>query len=145
MDINKYKEDFIVMAEAGFIAVSQADEDSAVKLFKAAMLLEPKNLLAKVGIGYMHLCKLELKQACKIFNEILEEDPQHEMAKTFLGISMSLSPTDLAKGEQILEESARTSEDPHVKTLAHTAIDFVEKFVKKTPSPAQSPKPKERK
>jgi predicted Zn-dependent protease len=142
MDIKKYKADFILMVEAGFIAVSQADEDSAVKLFKAAMLLDPHNLLAKLGMGYMHLCKLELKAACKIFNEILEENPEHEMAKTFLGIAMSLNPTDVKAGEKVLEESARTAKDPHIKTLANTAIDFVEKFVKKNATPSQSTKAK---
>ena len=52
MDLAKYKEHFIVMVEAGFIAVNQADEDSAMKLFKAATLLDPKNLLPRVGMGY---------------------------------------------------------------------------------------------
>jgi len=135
MDLAKYKEHFIVMVEAGFIAVNQADEDSAMKLFKAATLLDPKNLLPRVGMGYLHLCKLELKQSCKIFNEILEEDPSNEMAKTFLGLSMSLNPAEVVKGEKMLEETASDSKDPMVKTLATSAIEFVEKFVKKTPTP----------
>lgn len=144
MDLNKYKHHFIVMVEAGFIAVNQADEDSAVKLFKAAALLDPKNLLPKIGIGYLHLCKLELKQACKLFDEILAEDPHNEMAKTFLGLSMSLNPAEVAKGEKILEESAQKTKDPMVKSLASSAIEFVEKFVKKSPSPAQGGMRKEK-
>ncbi len=36
MTLKKYKDDFLLLAEAGFIAVNQADEDAAVKLFKAA-------------------------------------------------------------------------------------------------------------
>lgn len=144
MDLNKYKPHFIVMVEAGFIAVNQADEDSAVKLFKAASLLDSKNLLPKIGIGYLHLCKLELKQACKLFDEILAEDPHNEMAKTFLGLSMSLNPAEVAKGEKILEESAQKTKDPMVKSLASSAIEFVEKFVKKNPSPAQGGMRKEK-
>lgn len=144
MDLKKYKDHFIVMVEAGFIAVNQADEDSALKLFKAAGLLDPSNLLPKVGVGYLHLCKLELKQACKIFNEILEIDPKNEMATTFLGLSMSLNPAEVVKGEKILEESASKSKDPMVKTLATSAIEFVEKFVKKNPSPAQGGMRKEK-
>ena len=144
MDLNKYKDHFIVMVEAGFIAVNLADEDSALKLFKAAALLDKENLLPKVGMGYLHLCKLELKQACKIFNEILEVDPNNDMAKTFLGLSMSLNPAEVAKGEKILEESASKSRDPMVKTLATSAIEFVEKFVKKTPTPAQGEMKKEK-
>ena len=101
--IEEFRKDYIVMVEAGFIAVNQSDEDAAVKLFKAAQLLSPTNLLPQIGMGYIHLCKLELKQAAKIFQEVLDKDPHHEMAKTFLGLSMSLNPTEVAKGEKVLE------------------------------------------
>ena len=80
------KEDYILMIEAGFIAVNQADEDSALKLFRASEMLQPDNSLPKVGFGYLHLHKLELKQAVRIFEEVLEKEPNNEMAKTFLGI-----------------------------------------------------------
>jgi tetratricopeptide (TPR) repeat protein len=141
----KYKKDFILLAEAGFIAINQADEDAAIKLFKAAELLDPSNPLAKIGIGYLHLCKLELKQAAKCFEDILATDPRNEMAKAFLGLSLSLNPKDIDRGEKVLTESAKDSHDPMIKDLAHNALDFVEKFVKKAPSPAEmqkSPKPK---
>lgn len=135
--LQKYKDHFIVLAEAGFIAVNQADEDAAVKLFKAAELLDPKNVLPKLGMGYMHLCKLELKQAAKIFTEILEKDPSQEMARTLLGLSLSLNPQEVEKGEQVLEESRHTAKDPMIKDLSKNALDFVHKFVKKAPSPVE--------
>lgn len=135
--LQKYKDHFILLAEAGFIAINQADEDAATKLFKASELLDPANVLPKVGIGYMHLCKLELKQASKVFEEILAKDPHNEMAKTFLGLSLSLNPAELVKGERVLEDSIEHSRDPAIKTLAKSALDFVEKFVKKAPPPAQ--------
>jgi tetratricopeptide (TPR) repeat protein len=135
--LQKYKEDYILLVEAGFIAVNQADEDSAVKLFKAAELLDPTNLLPKIGMGYIHLCKLELKQAAKIFEDLLAKEPNNEMAKTFLGLSLSLNPTETAKGEKVLEESAKSAHDPMIKNLAVTALEFVEKFVKKSPTPSQ--------
>ena len=144
-ELSKFKDHFILLAEAGFIAVNQADEDSAVKLFKASQLLDPQNSLPKVGLGYMHLCKLELKAACKAFEEVLAKEPTNEMAKAFLGLSLSLTPNEVAKGEKILEESAQKSHDPEVKKLAATAIDFVEKFVKKAPTPAQLQKPQQEK
>jgi tetratricopeptide (TPR) repeat protein len=143
--IEKYKKDFILLAEAGFIAINQADEDAAIKLFKAAELLDPSNPLSKIGVGYLHLCKLELKQAAKCFEDILVADPRNEMAKAFLGLSLSLNPKDLDRGEKVLKESAKESHDPMIKDLALNALDFVEKFVKKTPSPAEvqkSPQPK---
>lgn len=131
----KYKNDFILFVEAGYIAVNQADEDAAVKLFKAAELLDPTNVLPKVGFGYLHLHKLELKQSVKAFEEALEIDPSNEMAKAFLGIAFSLGPTSTTKGEKILHQTGK-SKDPMIKNLSDTAIDFVEKFVKKSPGPA---------
>jgi hypothetical protein len=130
-----YKEDYILFLESGFIAVNQADEDAALKLFRAAELLQPENTLPKVGFGYLHLHKLELKQACRIFEDVLDKEPGNEMAKAFLGICMSLMPNQVEKGEKILEQTSK-SKDPMIKRLANTAIDFVEKFVKKTPGPA---------
>jgi tetratricopeptide (TPR) repeat protein len=135
MAIKKYKEDFILLVEAGFIAVNQADEDAALKLFRAAEMLNPGNVLPKVGFGYLHLHKLELKQASKAFEEVLDKDPHNDMAKAFLGLSMSMMPNSIEKGEKILEQTLK-SKDPMIKRLAGTAIDFVEKFVKKTPGPA---------
>ncbi|HSX11721.1 MAG TPA: hypothetical protein VLF94_08410 [Chlamydiales bacterium] len=135
MAIKKFKEDFILLSEAGFIAVNQADEDAAMKLFRAAELLNPANILPKLGFGYLHLHKLELKQAVKAFEEVLEQDPHNDMAKAFMGLSMSMMPTSIDKGEKILEQTLK-SKDPMIKRLAGTAIDFVEKFVKKNPGPA---------
>lgn len=138
MDNQKYKHHFITMVEAGFIAVNQADEDSAIKLFKAASLLNPDHFLSKVGFGYLHLCKLELKQAVKYFNEVLEKDPENEMCKAFLGLSLSLNPSEVSQGEELLEETNKTAKDPMIKNLASSALNFVSKFVKKTPTPTQS-------
>ncbi len=136
--LQTYKSDLLLFIEAGFIAVNQFDEDASSKLFKAAALLDPKNALPQLGIGYTHLCKLELKQACKLFSELLEKDPNNEMAKTLLGLSCALNPTETAKGEKTLEEAILSAQDPMVKNLATSALKFVNQFVKKTPTPAQS-------
>jgi predicted Zn-dependent protease len=135
-DLKKYEEDFFLFLEAGFIAINQADEDSAVKLLKTCELIQPENPLIKIGFGYLHLHKLELKQACEYFEEVLRTDPGNEMATTFLGIALSLTPDKVSKGEQLLEKSARDSSDSQVKKVANTTLDFVEQFVKKTPGPA---------
>lgn len=134
-----YKEDFVLMLEAGFIAVNQADEDSALKLFKSAELLNPGNHLPKIGYGYLHLHKLDLKQACNMFEEVLEKDPHNEMAKAFLGISMSLAPTSMDKGEKMLEETHK-SKNPLIQQLSDAAISFVDGFLKKAPSPVEGHK-----
>ena len=148
-NLQKFKDQFLLLCEAGFIAVNQADEDAAVKLFRASALLNPKNSLPKIGMGYLHMMRLELKQACKLFDEVLAEEPHNEMAKAFLGISYSLTSTEMSKGEKMLEQTAKKAEDPMIKKLSQTALDFVEKFVKKSPSPVElqksTPKPKKKK
>ena len=143
-DIKDFKDHFIVLLETGFIAVNHADEDSALKLFKAAELLNPENTLPKVGLGYLHLHKLELKQAANMFKAVVDKEPNNEMAKAFLGLCLSLTPDQGAEGEKILASAAKSSNDDGVKHLAEDAMQFVEKFVKKSPSPAEVQKPKEK-
>lgn len=135
MAIKKHAEDFILLAEAGFIAVNQADEEAATKLFQAAELLDPNNALPKLGFGYLHLHKLELQQSVQCFEKVLEKEPNNDMAKAFMGIAISLMPDKFDKGEKVLR-TCLSSHDPSVKQLATSGIDFVERFVKKTPGPA---------
>jgi uncharacterized membrane-anchored protein len=136
INLQNNKQDFLLFLESGFIAVNQADETSAVRLFAAAELLEPKNSLVKIGIGYLHLHKLELKQAIQKFEEVVKHEPHNEMAKTFLGIALSWTPTDTLKGEKMLEETKK-SDNKDVKKLSKTALDFVDAFIKKEPSPVE--------
>lgn len=131
----EYKKDWLLFTEAGFIAVNQADEDAALKLFTAGEMLNPTNVLPRIGFGYLHLHKLDLKQAVKAFETVLEKEPHNDMAKAFLGLCLGLMPNMIEKGEKILEQAAKST-DPEIQKLSETAIDFVEKFVKKSPGPA---------
>jgi hypothetical protein len=76
-----------------------------------------------------------LKQAIKNFEEVLDSEPHNEMAKAFMGLCLSMMPNSIDKGEKILEQSLK-SKDPLIKKMSGSAIDFVEKFVKKSPGPA---------
>jgi len=135
--LQKYKDDFVLLLESGFIAASQTDEDAAVKLFRAAQILQPENVMPKVGYGYVHVLKLELSQACKKFEEVLKTDPHNEMARAMLGLSTSLTVKEADKGEKILKEAMKNTKEPSVKNMASTALDFVEKYVKKQTTPVQ--------
>ena len=137
--LDEYKQDFILLLEGGFIAVNQTDEEAAIKMFKAAEMLDKTNLLTKIGMGYLALHKLELKKAITIFEEVLKKDPQNDMAKAFLGIAISLSPKDMQKGEKLLHETLK-SDDKSIKKLAGMALEFVDKFVKKEPTPVEGKK-----
>lgn len=135
--LQKYKDDFVLLLESGFIAANQADEDAALKLFRASQLLKPDNMFPKIGFGYIHLLKLELKQACQMFDDVLKKEPNNEMARSLLGLSTALTTKEVDKGEALLKEALKKTDDPTVKNMASTAIEFVEKFVKKNPTPVQ--------
>lgn len=137
--LDQYKQDFLLLLEAGFVATNQTDEDSAIKLFNAAEVLDKNNSLIKIGFGYLALHKLELKQAQASFEEVLKKEPKNEMAKAFLGITMSLMPKEMLKGEKILHETSESG-DKGIKKLANIALDFVDKFLKKEPSPVEGKK-----
>lgn len=143
-NLQSFKDHFILLCEAGFVAVNQSDEDAATKLFKASTLLKPENTLPLIGQGYIHLMKLELKQACKLFDEVIAKEPDNEMAKTFLGLSYSLTTSDVSKGEKILQEEVEKGKDEQVKNLATSTLDFVENFIKKDPSPVEPQKPQKK-
>jgi len=142
--LNEFKKDFLLFLESGFIAINQTDEDSAMKLLQAAELLDPKNPLIKIGYGYLSLHKLELKNATASFEEVLKNEPKNEMAKTFLGLANTLSPKDMLKGEKMLHETL-DSDDKGIKKLSAMALEFVDKFLKKEPSPAEIKKKGKRK
>jgi hypothetical protein len=135
--LQKYQDDFVLLLESGFIAAGQTDEDAAVKLFRAAELLKPSHTLPKVGFGYLHLLKLELNQAAKRFEEVLKIEPGNEMARAMLGLSTALTVKEVDKGEKLLEQAMKKTDDDSIKAMASTAIEFIEKFVKKQPTPVQ--------
>jgi tetratricopeptide (TPR) repeat protein len=134
--VNQYKQDFTLFLELGFVSVNQGDENSCLKLFHAAQILDPQNSLPKIGLGYLHLQKLELSHAMKHFEAVIKEEPENEMAKTFLGICLSMAPNKEDQGEKILKETVK-SEDPLIKRLSNDSLEFVEKFVKKQAPPAE--------
>lgn len=137
--LDEYKDDFLLLVEAGFIAINQTDEDAAIKLFNAARILDKTSPLIKIGFGYLALHKLELKKAIQAFEEVLKKDPKNDMARAFLGIAISMTPKNMVKGEQLLEETLK-SDDKEVKKLAGIALDFVDKFIKKEPTPVEGKK-----
>jgi hypothetical protein len=132
-----YKDDFILLVESGFIAVNQSDEDAATKLFHAAALLQPGSSLSQLGLGYIQLCKLNLAGAAQLFSDVVTKEPANDVAKTLLGLSYALNPAEVIKGEKVLTESATNSKDPLAKNLATSALDFIDRFIKKDLSPAQ--------
>ncbi|MDE3055581.1 MAG: hypothetical protein KGI80_02650 [Verrucomicrobiota bacterium] len=135
--LDAYKNDWILFTEASFIAINRADEINALRLIAAAEALNSEQSLPKIARGYLRLHKLELKEAIRIYDEVLQKEPDNELAKTLLGVCLGLMPNgkDLERGEKILTELAR-AKDPLAQQTSATALNFVHRFVKKEPGPA---------
>ncbi|NGX30804.1 MAG: hypothetical protein K940chlam8_00155 [Chlamydiae bacterium] len=134
-----FKEDIHLLLEAGFIAINQADEDSAKKLFDASMLLDDKNVLCYVGKGYVALHKLDTKNAVNMFEKALEIDPENQMARTFLGLTQMFIPNKVTSGEKTCMEAMKETSDPQIKKFAESAIEFSNTFIKKGMGGTESP------
>jgi len=132
-DWKSYQNDWLLLLEAGFIAIDQMDETSASELFKAVETLRADKPVSRIGSGFLYLHKLDVNNACKVFKKILKEDPQNDVAKAMLGLALSLEPDTLEQGEHLLQE-VHQRKSPFAKSLTDTAISFVGKFLKPTPS-----------
>jgi hypothetical protein len=125
--LSSFNDDYSLFIEAGFVAVKQLDEIAGRRLFKAAEILNPDNPASKLGIGYIALNKLQVTEASTIFESILNEDPSHHLAKALLGVSYLLTKDKKKKGEELILEAKAKSDDPTIKNLADTCLDWVGK------------------
>lgn len=136
----EFKDDFALFIEAGFVAVKQLDETSALRIFDAAQALSPDHSAPKIGIGYVALNKLEVKQATKIFTEVTEKEPENWLAQTFLGICFLLTKPKRKKGERMIRDAMSKTADPTVRSLGQISLEWAEKDLYKSKAPFFAPK-----
>jgi hypothetical protein len=134
-NLQDFNEDFALLIEAGFIAVKQLDETSASRIFNAAQVMSPDSTAPQVGLGYIALNKLEIKEATKIFEIILKKETENYLAQTFLGICFLLNKPKRKKGEKLIQEAMGKSTDPTIKNLGQLSLEWVEKDLKKEKAP----------
>lgn len=139
--LKDFQDDFVLLVEGGFTAVSHMEEDAALKLFHGAMALKPEHFAPKMGLAAVSLYKLETKRSTEILEEVIKEHPDNTRAMALLGISYLLSGKDGEKGEKLLKTAMETSDDPATRKLGGLWLDVIEKIVKKT-GPAVPQKPK---
>lgn len=130
-----FREDLSLLVEAGFVAIKQLDETSATRLFLAAQAIAPDSTAPDLGLGYIALNKLELEEAGKKFQGVLDREPTNYLAQTFLGITFLLSEPKRKKGEQLIAEALAKTDDPSVKNLGEVSLKWVDKDLKKKESP----------
>ncbi len=139
-----FKEDFALLTEAGFVAVSHLDEDGAAKMFHAAQLLDEMSVLPKIGLAAIALHKLEVKRAITLLEEVLVQEPDNVRAGALLGIGYLLSNQNIEKGEQLLKDAMEKGDDPATKRLGELWLEVLDKGVRKAGSPASPQKPKDK-
>jgi cytochrome c-type biogenesis protein CcmH/NrfG len=140
--LNDYKEDFVLLLEAGFVAIEYMDGDGASKLFQGALLLNPEHSAPKIGLAAVAIHKLETKKSNQILEEILAKEPQNYRAAALLGISYILSATHVEKAEHLLKEAMTKADDPATRRLGELWIQVLEKGVRKSDAPAYPKKPR---
>ncbi len=132
--LDSFSEDFVLFIEAGFLAIKQADEDSAKKLFGAAKVLRPASVEPDIGLAYIQLNKLEIKEAFEGFCKVLEKDPENPYATSMKGISMMLQKEKRDEGKRIINQLIETAQDDSVKTLGKVALKWCEEDLSKDKS-----------
>jgi len=133
--LQELKEDFSLLIEAGFVAVKQLDETSATRIFQAAQILSPDSTVPRIGLGYIALNKLELKEATRVFEEVLKKEPENHLAQIFLGISFMLSKPKRKKGEKLIQEAIKNTDNPSIKSLGEVSLEWANKDLKKKEAP----------
>lgn len=133
--LQMFKEDFSLLIEAGFVAVKQLDETSAARIFHAAQVLSPDSTAPQIGIGYISLNKLEIKEATKVFEEVVKKEPENYLAQTFLGICCLLSKPKRKKGEKLILEAMEKTDNPSIKNLGEVSLEWANKDLKKKEAP----------
>lgn len=132
----KNHEDFVLLLEAGFVAIMHEDADSATKLFKAAQILDSHSAMPKIGLAYMHLLKLELQPAVVHIKRALEQEPNNEFAKALYAVILTFSPDMGTEGIHMLHNMHDHTKDPEIRKLTKTTEEFYDKYLKAPPSPA---------
>lgn len=126
--------DLPLLVEGGLIAIKQGDEESAKKLFNAVGIIDPQNMVRKMGYGLLSLHKMDIKAAQKSFQEILQVEQTNWRAQAFLAFSHILSvlqegPNDekreaLETGAKLAQEVLDKSDADSTRQLAQSLLDW---------------------
>lgn len=133
--LENFNSDFPLFIEAGFIAVKQLDEISATRIFNAAQLINPNSTAPQIGLGYIALNKLDLKEAVRHFDAVIKKEPDNNLAITFYGICLLLNKQKRAEGEKLIKQVISKSDDPTIKSLGEIALKWADNDLKKMKAP----------
>ena len=133
--IEELKEDFSLLIEGGFVAVKQLDAISASRLFVATQMISPGHTAPQIGLGWIALNQLNVREATHIFETVTEEEPDNHLAQAFLGICFLLSKAKRKKGEKLIQDTMKQTSDPAIKNLGAISLEWAAKDLSKSKSP----------
>jgi lipopolysaccharide biosynthesis regulator YciM len=139
--MREFDADFAFLVESGFVAVKQLDETSATRIFHAAQLISPKSTAPRIGLGWIALNKLEVKEAAAIFEKVCEQEPENHLAQVFLGICFVLTKPKRKKGEKLIRDAMDRTADPTIKNLGEISLEWARKDLSKKEAPFNFAKP----
>lgn len=125
--LESFRSDFALLIEGGFIAAKQNDEVLATRIFCAAQILNRHHSAPQIGLGYIALNKMQIKQALTFFNAVLKQEPSNMLAKTFAGMCYLLSKNKRKQGETMVKEAMEKTDDETIKNLGALALKWSEK------------------
>lgn len=145
-DLDVFKEDFALLFEAGMVAIKQGDEASAKALFQALSVLNPEHTAHELGIGLLHLHKMDLTKAEGIFRGVVEKDPENWGAKAFLSLTLMMIVLQQGSSFEVRRESLEhclllagqvleNCEVESTKALAKSVLDWHDGLVAKSGGP----------
>lgn len=137
--LDVFKEDFALLIEAGFIAVKQLDETDARRIFTAAQALNKTSSAPQIGLGYIALNKLEVKEAAKIFQEVLNIEPENYLAQTFLAICYLLVKNKREEGEKMIQSILEKTQEQTIINLCNISLEWAEKDLANMKKPYLKP------
>jgi hypothetical protein len=133
--LEQFRSDFSLLIEAGFVAVKQLDEISAQRIFIAAQTISPDSTAPQIGLGYIALNKLDLKEAVRRFDAVIKKEPENDLAQTFYGICLLLNKEKRQDGEKLIQKIIARTDDPTIKALGEISLEWAEKDLKKMKAP----------
>jgi len=131
-----YDEDFPLFVEAGFVAIKQCDEQSAIRLFSAAYMLRPDHAAPHLGLGYLYLNLQQLDRAIACLERSLQRDPSLALTKALLGGAFVLSKREPDRANALLDEVSKES-DPDARKMAEVWMKVRDKLAEKASQQAQ--------
>ena len=76
-----------------------------------------------------------MKEATKVFEEVIKKEPENYLAQTFLGICFLLSKPKRKKGEKLILEAMEKTDNASIKNLGEVSLEWASKDLTKKEAP----------